>query len=71
VAAIELIATFLSTYKRLAEDMKEKGIEWNNQGVGHFTFELCEALLQSKSIEDPWPHLQVLFLQPYWSRICA
>lgn len=71
VAAMELIATFVMTYKKFAEDMKQKGITWDNQGVGHFTFELCEALLDSKGIEDPWPHLQALFTQPYWSRICT
>jgi hypothetical protein len=71
VAAIEFVTTYLSNYKRFARDMKQKGIEWNNQGVGHFTFELCEAILQSKSMENPWPHLQALFSQPYWSRICT
>jgi hypothetical protein len=68
IAAVELIALFLTTYQKFVEDMRQKGIEWNNQGRGHFTFELCEALLQSKNIESPWPSLRALFMLPYWSR---
>jgi hypothetical protein len=68
-AAIELIALFLSTYQKFATDMRNKGIVWNNQGRGHFTFELCEALLKSKSIENPWPSLRTVFMVAYWTRI--
>ncbi|KAH7068499.1 heterokaryon incompatibility protein-domain-containing protein [Paraphoma chrysanthemicola] len=68
-AAIELIAHFLSTYGKLASDLRKEGVKWNNQGRGHFTFELCDALLKSKSIENPWPSLRALFVVQYWTRI--
>lgn len=42
---------------------------WNNQGRGHFTFELCDAFLQSKNLNDPWLALRRLFSLPFWSRI--
>jgi len=64
IAAIELIALFVSTYQRFVEDMRWKGIAWNNQGRTHSTFEHCEILLQSRNIADPWPSLRALFMLP-------
>ncbi|KAH7061663.1 heterokaryon incompatibility protein-domain-containing protein [Paraphoma chrysanthemicola] len=68
-AAIEWIARFLSTYGKLASGLRKEGIKWNNQGRGYFTFEVCGALLKSKSIENPWPSLHALFVVQYWTRI--
>ncbi|KAF5334073.1 hypothetical protein D9758_017662 [Tetrapyrgos nigripes] len=69
VAAIQLVTHFLSTYQAFSKDMRQKNVTWDNQGHGHFTFELCETLFHSKSLQDPWTSIRVFFDLPWWSRI--
>ncbi|KAK7440820.1 hypothetical protein VKT23_016898 [Stygiomarasmius scandens] len=69
IMAIQLVTHLLSTYQAFSEKMQQKNITWNNQGRGHFTFEICEMLFRSKSLQDPWTSIQLFFDLPWWSRI--
>lgn len=70
IPMIKKVNDYLSAYQKVVESIRENDTAptWL-KGRGHFTFDMCDAALQSHGFEAIWSSIRAFFQLLWWKRI--